>query len=351
MSLGPSQSSKEDRLEIMMLSMSNLLCQRLDQIQQSNSLAITAVSQNISQLQQLVCGIKKEVDEVQTLSLNNKQEIEYIKTSISDMGSKLLSTEKIALDANNLAVNQPQTVKQTVVTHSNSQNDISGTERSLRLIIRGLPEDEDEDLDKEMSGLFNCLRLPYHHSETIGFRRLGEELTNEKISGNKANNQPGTLYYGRPIMLSLAKFQQKIIIFSQQHRLRGHPKYGNIRILEDFDEADMLKYRVARQVCAAARKHTADVKLRGTAVQIDGKVIEANDFHADLPYSITPESAATIPTPDGTAFQGHASPLSNLYRCDLTSDGEQGSSVEHLYTLRMAHVCKAPPSLMQLTLP
>ena len=83
--------------------------------------------------------------------------------------------------------------------------------------------------------------------------------------------------------------------------------------------------------------------MKGSALVIDGKLYNRDSF-GNLPHGLNLESASTIKTPDGTAFQSHCSPLSNFYPCNLVDkNGTKATSVEHLYAIRMAEVCPCEP--------
>ena len=81
--------------------------------------------------------------------------------------------------------------------------------------------------------------------------------------------------------------------------------------------------------------------MKGNMIIIDQKVYKKHDL-PNLPHGLTLENVSTVSTPDGVAFSGHNSPLSNLYKCALKDNrGRSASSVEQMYTLRMAEICGA----------
>ena len=53
-------------------------------------------------------------------------------------------------------------------------------------------------------------------------------------------------------------------------------------------------------------------KMKGNKIELNGKIY-TGDMFDKLPAGLTLENCATRPTPDGIAFQGHSSPLSNFY--------------------------------------
>ena len=79
--------------------------------------------------------------------------------------------------------------------------------------------------------------------------------------------------------------------------------------------------------------------MRGSSLVIDDKLYSFEEFDK-LPHGLTKEGVSTLATPDGIAFQGHLSPLSNMFRCTLEDGkGRNATSAEHMYTIRMAEIC------------
>ena len=61
-----------------------------------------------------------------------------------------------------------------------------------------------------------------------------------------------------------------------------------------------------------------------------------------MPFETTHESASTVQTPGGLAFQSNMSPFSNFYPVHLEdAQGRAAECAEQLYVLRMAEECGA----------
>ena len=169
---------------------------------------------------------------------------------------------------------------------------------------------------------------------------MGNTIEGNTPSLGSGLDDQGNIKYGRPIMLTLSRISQKYSMFGGLRNLRNHDFLNKIRLHDDLNEQEQLCLRVAKQVCAAERKFTPDVKLKGLSVVIDGEEFDHTNFD-HLPNGVTTENASTVPTKDGVAFQGHSSPLSNFYPCKLVADGETASSVEQLFVICKAKECGA----------
>ena len=85
-----------------------------------------------------------------------------------------------------------------------------------------------------------------------------------------------------------------------------------------------------------ANRQGINARVKEKAVVIDGKVY-SRDLFGDLPHGLRIENVGMVQTPDGTAFQGHLSFLSNFYPCVLKdSFGNKATSAEQLFAIRMA---------------
>ena len=57
----------------------------------------------------------------------------------------------------------------------------------------------------------------------------------------------------------------------------------------------------------------------------------------NLPHGLTLENASTVQTPDGVAFQGHGSPASSLYQCELEDGDRTYMCVEQQFVYYIWH--------------
>ena len=191
-------------------------------------------------------------------------------------------------------------------------------------------------MHETMSIILNEMGCSFPYSMTNGAFRIGQK---QKPKGK--NKIPP-----RNIIVRLLTTQQKSEIFGLVKNLRDHEILGEARFVNDYSDEQMLVYREVQQIYTALRKKEGvSVRSRGLAIIIDGKLYSKKDFK-NLPHGLTLENVSTIETPDGMAFQGHNSPPSNFYRCDITDkDGRSGTSVDHIYYIRMADECNADRAL------
>ena len=211
--------------------------------------------------------------------------------------------------------------------------------RSVNITIRGVPETCDEErMHETMNPLFRELGCSFPFSMTNGANRLGQNKPPQAKKGKRIIT--------RNIILRLITTQQKSELFGLAKNLRDHEVLNEVGFSNDYTDEQMLIHREVQQVYAAARKlEGVSTRSRGLSIIIDNKVYTKKDF-SNLPHGLTLENVSTIETPDGMAFQGHNSPPSSFYRCDVQDkDGRSGTSFDHIYHIRMADECRADLAL------
>ena len=79
------------------------------------------------------------------------------------------------------------------------------------------------------------------------------------------------------------------------------------------------------------------IKMKVCNIEVNGKIYKPNKFDKIEIAEITPEKAATREHTWGVSFQGHNSPFSNLYKCEITGkDGKKYTSAEQYFSSIMA---------------
>ena len=183
--------------------------------------------------------------------------------------------------------------------------------------------------DVTMSKLLDTLGCTFNYSTT---NRIGK-LPEMAKGGRK---------YPRNIKLRLLTKQQKSEMFGLKKDLNQIQGYEKVTFWNDLDNKELMAHREVKQIhTAAVAMEGVSSRRRGDSIVIDQRLYRKSDF-GNLPHGLTLENVSTLTTPDGTAFQGHNSPLSNMYHCKLRdSEGREAHCVEQLYAIRMAEICKA----------
>ena len=203
--------------------------------------------------------------------------------------------------------------------------------RSRNIIIKGVPEQLNEKMYLTMTELINILGCTFPYSLTNGGFRIGK-LSNVKKSGDS---------YPRNIKLRLQTTQQKSEMFGLKDNLKKSMKFEKVIFANDLSSDDLLTYKEV-QTLYNTTKCIGGVTsmMKGSAIIINGVTYRKDNF-ASLPLGLTLENASTVMTAKGTLFQGHCTPLSNFYPCDIRDgEGRTATSVEHLFAMTMAEVCQ-----------
>ena len=284
----------------------------LDTLDTKADLNTASINELKNSNEKSINGIKATIDEFLKDDAEFRKEVTDIKSNVKDIQDdvNLLKAEKEKRDQE---------------------------KRSLNIIIRGVPETKGyEKMHETMSLIFSDMGCSFPYSMTNGAFRIGQK---QKAKGK--NKIPP-----RNIILRLLTIQQKSELFGLAKNLRDHDVLGEARFMNDYTDEQMLVHREVQQIYTALKnKEGVSVRSKGLSIVIDGKLYNKKDFN-DLPHGLTLENISTVETPDGMAFQGHNSPPSNFYKCDITDkDGRSGSSVDHIYYIRMADECNADKAL------
>ena len=117
-------------------------------------------------------------------------------------------------------------------------------------------------------------------------------------------------------------------------------KYGKVNLSTDHTSLEMMAEKTVQQLHNLARRHP-QVKssyMRGTRIEINGKIYGPGEFNKITPEGINPENAATRKHHWVTSFQGHNAPFSNFFACKITSKNGKTTynSAEQYYCSEMA---------------
>ena len=116
-----------------------------------------------------------------------------------------------------------------------------------------------------MRSLIDKLGLSFSYSATHGAYRMGGANRNA--------------VYPRPIKWFLTTRQQKAEILQyQQYKLKDNDVFKKVRLVNDYDEEELLEHREASQLSGMANRQGINARVKGKAVVIDGKVYSRDLF-------------------------------------------------------------------------
>ena len=202
-------------------------------------------------------------------------------------------------------------------------------QRKLNVMLEGVPETQGERVYQICQDLFTDLgcimKATVCWQSTVTGDCPGVRAVHSHVL---LLLQPGPYGYNLRLLF-------RYNLFDNIAKLHTLDKWNNTRISPDLSPKELSKCRDVRAVHALAKSKGIDSRLKGVDVVVEGTRYTYEDILTGklTPRGITFEAARTRATPDGLAYTGPHSPLSNLCPCRLTSvDGSKVySSVEHWY--------------------
>lgn len=145
----------------------------------------------------------------------------------------------------------------------------------------------------------------------------------------------------RSIRIQLEKEAQKEELFQKKKTLQSKENYSKVTMRPVRSEAEMLNEKTVQQMYTLAMESKTEkiksIRMKGCNIEVNGKIYKPDEFNKMEVTEITPEKAATREHTWGVSFQGHNSPFSNLYKCEITGkDGKRYTSAEQYYCSIMA---------------
>ena len=212
----------------------------------------------------------------------------------------------------------------------------------FNVIIRGVPEKANEKLYETIEGILGGLQTTFNYTNTNGAVRLGKppkQLTGAVNGGQGNHNKAGQAKRTpppRPIKLCCATRQQKGEIFRGIPTLKQMQGMDRVSVSSDIPDGDMLAYKEVQILHNAVLSiPNSTSKMKGNAIEIDGKVYQQKDFDK-LPHNLSLEHASTIVAKDGVMFASHCSPLSNLSESRITEEDTVYRSAEQRIVHKLA---------------
>ena len=120
--------------------------------------------------------------------------------------------------------------------------------RQLNLIVKGLPQKDNEKVFVTMRSLIDKLGLSFSYSATHGAYRMGGANRNA--------------VYPRPIKWFLTTRQQKAEIFGVQYKLKDNDVFKKVRLVNDYAEDELLEHREASQLSGMANRQGINARVK-----------------------------------------------------------------------------------------
>ena len=167
-----------------------------------------------------------------------------------------------------------------------------------------------------MNELMAPLKGEVTYVQTDGASRIGQRDKGQQRGRRQGPDRP------RPIRLFCTTRLQKGVIYRGIQKIRKIHKFANVTLSNDLDNDKMLVRKEVYTIFTAVKKiPNVQVQMKGDAIELDGHTYRRDQFQ-NLPHGISLEKASTVQTPDGVTFQGHGSPVSSLFQCEI-DDGHR----------------------------
>lgn len=271
-----------------------------------------------SGMAQMLVAMKKldKLDKIQ-------KDVEEIKGSFQELQASLEYTQGQLEDARGEIEDLKETQKEMKSEMGDMEHKIRFLERRLEgqdkqhrrenVVIKGLPEEKEEDCSKVVNDLFSRLGVgPYHLQRC---HRLGQ--------ARKEGNTP------RPILVRFVSLQDKLTVMGKRAGLKGTKTF----IQDDIPHLMEQTQSQLRPIVQFLRsEHPGkQVGILDDKIRFDGKLYSHDKLHL-LPINLS--GVGLKISDDHVYFAGEHTPLSNLYSCELVIDGGKYSSVEQYYQQR-----------------
>lgn len=188
--------------------------------------------------------------------------------------------------------------------------------RKNNLIIDGVHETSDENLEQKILDLINAANCKLQNADIHAIFRYGS------AKGNKP----------RPIMVTFSSPKVKDIVIYNIREIKK--KSANKHLWFNKDQADTTRRRISlvKRCHALCRKHKYEATLKGETITLDGINYKYSDLTL-LPEKCRPEDTKMAYTEDGTGVGFHSEHvyLSNFYPCKVEYEGRIFSSAEQAF--------------------
>ena len=298
-------------------------------------------------MEEMIQSLCKGMKKINTNFKEVKKELSSIKTSIATNYEQLNGKLNEYVEQNAELETKLEAANEEIETLTACNRElylesekVKDEKRTYNVIIRGVPEVDKEKIYETMNDLFALMQNSFAYISTHGAVRIGKVPSQQMPKPGQGNQrtvtQPTRPRPPRPIKLYCATRLQKGELFRNAQKLRADPKYPRVSISSDLTDDQMIAYKEVQLIHNVASKMPNVVsKMKGSAIEIDGKTYQKQDF-ANLPHGITLENASTILKDDGIMFASHCSPLSNLYKCQIVDGDTVYNSAEQRIVHKLA---------------
>ena len=244
----------------------------------------------------------------------NQGEVTDLKKEVSILNARLQDSQKTVSSLEG-------SLLQAKKDHQNLQDHVIQLESQSRrdnLILDGIPEKSGEStadcFNSVYSILENHMNIPEARTiKIVRCHRLGPK-----------RQQPGR---PRSMIFKLHFFGDRERIWQNKTKLKGSQYW----LSEDFPNE--IKRR--RRILGPIAKHARTQFNQRASVSVDRLIIEGKSYNINtlshLPDKLQPKNIFTPISNGITAFYTHNSPLSNFYKCNITSNGILFHSSEQYY--------------------
>ena len=197
------------------------------------------------------------------------------------------------------------------------------------LLIEGVPEEKHEKVTDIVDDLFDSLE--------VGF---GSDRCDRAQRRGKLTAPPNKTTKPRLIIISFIRVSDKAPIFQGLKNLKGKEKWAGVSIGDDLTDLQRNQVRDLPALNAYAKSKGYNTAVKGNLFILDRTKYRSEDLY-QLPEELSLRKAKTLEIDGGKglAFQGHHSPLSNMYRCHVLYDGHNFESLEVAYQYARAKIC------------
>ena len=258
-----------------------------------------------------------------------RAEMNTNQTSISSQLNDITNQNKLLEEKLSTANERIVTLENLYYDMYHKQERDLMNKQAMNLIIRGVPESQNEKMHEIMGELLDIVGS-FSYVNTNGASRIGK---NNKPKANDQNASP------RPIRLRCATVLQKGEIFRAIDKLKKTDKFKEIRVANELNKDDMLEHKEVQMLYAEALSiPNTQVRMRGNRIEIDGHTYDRGQFN-NLPKGISRSTASTVITDNAMAFQGHCSVYSNLGLCNFSDDLYNYVCVEQYMGYKKSKAC------------
>ena len=192
--------------------------------------------------------------------------------------------------------------------------------RSL-LLLDGINERDFKRTMVVVQALISDLGVTYRDGDIKSAYRLGAVKT--------GISRP------RTIRIQFTNTSRKGEIFNNISKLKKNDKWKGVHLNNALSPKELQQAKDLPCIFAAGKAQGLDIKLRGSALVIDGFRLTYKDIE-NLPYGLSMEAVKILKVSDGFAFQSQHAYMSNMFMFNIKYEGETYRSAEHLYTAEYA---------------